>query len=314
MNVKNLDYEEKIMDNKIVIAVIVIAIIGVSAGAYLLFPSSSGNSLLPSGDAPDWDVIVSGGGATTTVVSVSDMTEMPLTNVTHTIKGETGTYVGVLFTDFCERSGVSWYAGPVEVTASDGYSKTVNLYQAWNSTQYPEEKMILAFVKDGKYLTEETGGPVQLIAPSIASQFQIKNVASLNVGLWVIQVTGDVSTPLNITGLDITDFETKTVQLAFAPGGEPQRTSNWTGADLWSILEVAGVSETATKIKITAIDGYSKEYNMIQAQVDGMLIGYLENGEHLTVKDGRPFRLFMEDPELKWGQYWVRWVAQIEVY
>jgi DMSO/TMAO reductase YedYZ molybdopterin-dependent catalytic subunit len=300
------------MNNKIIMAVIVIAIIGVSAGAYLLLPAS-GNSLLPSGEGPDWDITVSGDGATTTVVSVSDMTQMPLTNVTHTIKGETGTYVGVLFTEFCERSGVSWCAGPVEVAASDGYSKTVNLYQAWNSTQYPEEKMILAFVKDGEYMTEETGGPVQLIAPSLATQYQIKNVAELNVDLWAIQVSGDVSTPMNITGLNITSFETKTIQLAFAPGGEPQRTSNWTGADLWSVLEAAGVSETTTKIKITAIDGYSKEYNMTQAQVDGMLIGYLENGEHLTVKDGRPFRLFMEDPELKWGQYWVRWVAQIEV-
>lgn len=302
------------MNNKIIIAVIVIAIIGVSAGAYLLMPSASGNSLLPSGTAPDWEITVSGEGATTTVVSVSDMTEMPLTNVTHTIKGETATYVGVLLTEFCEQSGVSWCAGPVEVTASDGYAKTVNLYQAWNSTQYPEEKMILAFVKDGEYMTEETGGPVQLIAPSLASQYQIKNLASLNVGLWTIQVTGDVSTPMNITGLNITGFETKTVQLAFAPGGEPQRTSNWTGADLWDILEAAGVSESATTIKITAIDGYAREYNITQAQVDGMLVGYMENGDYLTVKDGRPFRLFMEDPELKWGQYWVRWVAQIEVY
>ena len=302
------------MNNKIIIAVIVIAILGVSAGAYLLLPSSNGNSLLPSGDAPDWDVTVTGDGATTTVVSVSDMTKMPLTNVTHTIKGETATYVGVLLTEFCEQSGVNWCAGSVEVIASDGYSRPVNLYQAWNSTQYPEEKVILAFVKDGQYMTAETGGPVQLIAPSLASQYQIKNLAELNVGLWAVQVTGDVSTPLNITGLDITGFETKTVQLAFAPGGEPQRTSNWTGADLWSVLEAAGVSESATTIKITAIDGYAREYNMTQAQVDGMLIGYMENGEYLTVKDGRPFRLFMEDPELKWGQYWVRWVAQIEVY
>jgi len=280
----------------------------------LLLSNSSGNDLLPSGTVPTWDVTVSGEGATTTVVSVSDMTKMPLTNVTHTIKGETATYVGVLVTDFCEQSGVNWCAGPVDVVASDGFSRTINLYQAWNTTRYPEEQMILAFVKDGEYMIEETGGPVQLIAPSFASQYQIKNVAELNVRLWTVQVSGDVSTPMNITGLNITDFETRTVQLAFAPGGEPQRTSNWTGADLWNILEVAGVSETATKIKITAIDGYAREYNMTQAQTDGMLIGYMENGDYLNANDGKPFRLFVEDPELKWGQYWVRWVAQIEIY
>ncbi|MCW4022589.1 MAG: molybdopterin-dependent oxidoreductase [Candidatus Bathyarchaeota archaeon] len=302
------------MNNKIIIAVIVIAIIGVSAGAYLLLPSSTGNGLLPSGNVPDWDITVTGDGATTTVVSVSDMTEMPLTNVTHTIKDETATYVGVLLTDFCELSGVNWYAGTVEVCASDGYSKTVNLYQAWNSTQYPEELMILAFVKDGEYMTEETGGPVQLIAPSLVSQYQIKNVAELNIGLWTIQVSGDVSTPMNITGLDLTNFETKTVELAFAPGGDPQRTSNWTGIDLWSVLESAGVSDAATTIKITAIDGYSREYDITQAQDYGMLLGYMENDEYLTFAGGRAFRLFMEDPEMKWGQYWVRWVVEVEVY
>ena len=46
----------------------------------------------------------------------------------------------------------------------------------------------------------------------------------------------------------------------------------------------------------------------------GGSVQFMENGDYLTFKDGRPFRLFMEDPELKWGQYWVRWVAQIEVY
>jgi DMSO/TMAO reductase YedYZ molybdopterin-dependent catalytic subunit len=162
-------------------------------------------------------------------------------------------------------------------------------------------------------MTSDNGGPIQLITPGLASAYNVKYVVELRLNAWTINVSGTVSNPLVITGENITDFETKTVQAAFAPGGEPQRTSDWTGADLWAVLQAAGISETASKVTVTAIDGYAKEFTVAQVKDLGILVGYKENGEYLTPVDGKPFRLFVPNEEYKWGQYWVRWISQIEV-
>jgi DMSO/TMAO reductase YedYZ molybdopterin-dependent catalytic subunit len=118
---------------------------------------------------------------------------------------------------------------------------------------------------------------------------------------------------LVLTGSNITNYEVKTVTAAFAPGGEPQRTSDWTGVTLSSILQASGVSSGATKITVTAIDGYSREYTLAQVDSLGILVGYQENGAYLTNEDGRPFRLFVPAEDFKWGQNWVRWVSEIVV-
>ena len=64
-----------------------------------------------------------------------------------------------------------------------------------------------------------------------------------------------------MTGSNITNYETKTVQAAFAPGGEPQITANWTGVSLWSILQAAGIPAGASNVTVTGIDGYSQDYH-----------------------------------------------------
>ncbi len=299
---------KKIALTTVAIVVIIIAIV---ASYYFMF--STQPSLLPSGKPPQSQIKVAGEVTTEKTLTVEDLAQMPLANVTHTIKGETATYIGVTLLEFLNRTGAAWDTGLITVTAADGYSKVINLYQAWNSTQYPHNEIILAFVKNGEWMTSENGGPVQLITPGLASAYNVKNVAELRLNAWPINVTGAVSNPLIITGENITDFETKTVQAAFAPGGEPQRTSEWTGVDLWAVLQTAGISETASKVTVTAIDGYAKDFTVAEVKDLGILIGYKENGEYFTPEMGQPFRLIVPNEEYKWGQYWVRWVSQIEV-
>jgi DMSO/TMAO reductase YedYZ molybdopterin-dependent catalytic subunit len=300
--------------NKIIaITTVAIAVIVIAIVASYYFMSSVQTGLLPSGAPPEWQIEVTGEGTAETTLAVEDLAQMPLTNVTHTIKGETATYIGVTLLEVLNRIGASWDAGLINVIATDGYSKVINLYQAWNSTQYLHNEIILAFVKNGEWMTSDSGGPIQLITPGLVSAYNVKYVVELRLNAWPINVSGKVSNPLVITGENITDFETKTVQAAFAPGGEPQRTSDWTGADLWSVLQAAGISETASKVTVTAIDGYAKEFTVAQVKDLSILIGYKENGEYLTLVDGKPFRLFVPNEEYKWGQYWVRWISQIEV-
>lgn len=300
-------------NKKMAITVVaIVAVVAVITASYYLAPTAQ-TSLLPSGDPPEWQLTVTAESTAGTTLTIEDLTQMPLTNLTHTIKEETAEYTGVPLFEFLNVTGASWDTGLITVIATDGYSKTITPYQVWNSTQYENEEMLLAFVKDGQWMSSDNGGPVQLITPGLASAYNVKNVAEIQLAPWTISISGEaVSEPLVITGENITDYET-TVQAAFAPGGGPQRTSEWTGADLWSILQDAGIQETATTVTVTAIDGYSKEFTVAHVEEIGMLIGYQENGEYFTPDGGQPFRLILPNEEYKWGQYWVRWVSEIDV-
>ena len=304
-----MNKNKKMIFAAVAVALIVVAI---AASYYLTIPAQTAqNSLLPTGEPPQGRIRVTGNVASEKTLTVKDLSQIPLTNVTHTIKGETANYVGVTLLEILNRTGASWDSGLINVAASDGFNKTLNVYQAWNSTQYPGSEIILAFVKNGQWMTSSTGGPIQLITPGLASSYNVKSVTELQLRPWTINVSGAVSNPMVLTGENLTNFGTETVQAAFAPGGEPQRTSNWTGTSLWRILQAAGISQSASKITIAAIDGYSRDFTVAQAKDLNIIIGFKENGQYLSLMMGQPFRLIVPMEDFKWGQYWVRWVSQI---
>ena len=303
-------------NNKILLATATTAIIvvAIAAAYYFTIPTqTSANGLLPAGEPPQAQISVTGDVVAEKTLTVKELAQMPLTNVTHTIKDETATYVGVILTEFLNQTGVAWNAGFITAVASDGYSKTLNTYQAWNSTQYPGGEVILAFVKNGKWMTTDDGGPFQLVTPGLASAYNVKNIMDLRLEPWTINITGALSNPMVVTGENITDYGTETVNAAFAPGGEPQRTSDWTGTSLWSILQAASVSDSASKVTIGAIDGYTRDFTVAQVKDLNILVGFEENGEYFPPVMGQPFRLIVPVEDFKWGQNWVRWVSQIEV-
>jgi len=301
---------KKIMLSTIVAAVIILSLV---LSTNYLSNMSVQSSILPQGEPPQVQLRIAGDIKTEKTLTINDLKQMPLTNVTHTIKGETANYVGVSLIDLLNSTDASWDTGLITVTSSDGYSKTINFYQIYNSTQYENSQIILAFAKDGNWITNATEGPLKLIAPPLESFYNIKSVAELSLHSWTINVTGAVSTPMVITSQNIADFEIKTVQAALAPGGEPQRTSSWTGISLSSILQNTGALPNASKIIVCAIDGYSREYTIAQINDLDILIGYKENNDYLTTVNGKPYRLVVPNEDFKWGQYWVRWVSQITV-
>jgi DMSO/TMAO reductase YedYZ molybdopterin-dependent catalytic subunit len=301
---------QKIVLAAATLAVIIFALI---ASIYYLAGAPAQSNLLPSGEPPQVQLKITGDLAAEKSLTIKDLSAMPLTSVTHTIKGETADYVGVTILNLLNKTGASWDAGLINVISTDGFNKTLNLYQAYNSTQYAGSEIILAFVKDGKYITDTKEGPLKLITPGLTSAYNVKSVAEINLQPWTISVTGAVSNPMVLTSGNITNYETKTVQAALAPGGEPQRTSAWTGTSLWSILQASGISSGASKVTVTAIDGYSREYTVAQVKDLGLLIGYQENGAYLSPVNGQPYRLVVPTEDFKWGQFWVRWVSQVTV-
>jgi DMSO/TMAO reductase YedYZ molybdopterin-dependent catalytic subunit len=303
-----LDKNKKTILTVAVIAVVVMAL----ASSYFLVGLPTQTNLLPSGQPPQGQITITGDISKPTTLTVKDLSEMPLTNLTSTIKGETATYVGVTLLELLNKTGAAWDAGYINVIGSDGYNKTVNLYQAYNSTQYPGMEIIVAFVENGKWITDISEGPFKLITPGFASAYNVKSVTEINLQPWTINITGTTN-PLVLTGSNITNYETKTVQAAFAPGGEPQITANWTGTTLWSILQSAGIPSGATQVTVTGIDGYSQDYTVSQVQDIGILIGYKENGQYLTPANGQPYRLVLPTEDFKWGRYWVSYISQITV-
>jgi DMSO/TMAO reductase YedYZ molybdopterin-dependent catalytic subunit len=301
---------QKIVLAAATLAVIIFALI---ASIYCLAGAPAQSNLLPSGEPPQMQLKITGYIAAEKSLTIKDLSMMPLTSVTHTIKGETADYVGVTILNLLNKTGASWDAGLINVISTDGFNKTLNLYQAYNSTQYAGSEIILAFVKDGKYITDSKEGPLKLVTPGLASSYNVKSVTEINLQPWTISVTGAVSNPIVLTSGNLTNFETKTVQAALAPGGEPQRTSAWTGTSLWSILQASGISSSASKVTVTAIDGYSREYSVAQVKDLGLLIGFKENGAYLSPVNGQPYRLVVPTEDFKWGQFWVRWVSQVTV-
>ena len=307
-----MNKKQKIALSAMTIAVIVIAI---AASMYYL----SGNTpaaqtgLLPAGEPPQAQLKVMGDVASEKTLTINDLTQMPQTTVTTTIKGETATYVGVTMLELLNRTSASWDAGFITVAAADGFNRTINTYQIYNSTQYAGGEIILAYEKNGQWITDSSEGPLKLITPGLASNYNVKSVAEINLQPWTINIKGGISNPLTITGSNLNNFEVKTVQAALAPGGEPQRTSQWTGVSLWSVLQASGISSGASKVTVSAIDGYSREYTIQEVKDLGILIGYQENSAYLSPVNGQPYRLVVPTEDFKWGQFWVRWVSDITV-
>jgi len=253
-----LNKTTKIAFSALSIAVIVVAL-GVSIYYLTDNISQTNSSAIPSGTPPLVDMKITGDIAEVKTLTISELTHMPITSVTTTIKDETANYVGITVTQLLNSTGASWDVGFINVIAGDGFKRTINTYQAYNSTQYSGNEFILAFAKDGQWITDSTDGPLKLITPGLATNYNVKSVAEINLQPWTVTVNGSVSHPLVLTGSNITDYEVKTVTAPFAPGGEPQRTSDWTGVTLESVLQASGASSKATKITVFAIDGYSRE-------------------------------------------------------
>lgn len=246
-------------------------------------------------------------------LTIADLKQMPLTMVKQTSDSETANYVGIAVTELLKNVEAEWDVGLVSFRSKDVTKCTIDTYQAYNSTLFSGSEFILAFAKNGQWLSSQTQGSFVLVAPGLERNNVVSGITEINLQPWIIVVNGAVNHQLIITGKDLEDYQTKTVQATYAPPDGPQRVSNWTGITLSSILQASGVSSEASKVTISAVDGYSKEFSLQEAQRLGLLIGYQENGVALSKVDSQPFRLVVPSEEFKWAQFWVKWVSEIKV-
>jgi len=303
---------------KKIVATVGVAAIVVIVAVFVIYslPSQTGAISLPAGTPPQWQVTVTGNVGQEKTWLLNEISEMPLTTVVTKVNGENVTYTGVELFEFCNRTGMNWDTGPIDIIASDGHKATLNIFQAWNSTVYPYfqdvNRITLVFVKDDQWMTEATGGPVKLIAPYFSEEHQVEHVSEVNIGYWTVSISGAVSNPITISSKNMSAIPEVTVEGEFAPGSGT-RISNWTGLSIMDLLQAANASYRAGKITVVAVDDYVKNYTLLEVEEAQMMVGYQENGIPLPQDKGGPFRLMLPVEKYKWAQFWVKFVTEIIV-
>jgi DMSO/TMAO reductase YedYZ molybdopterin-dependent catalytic subunit len=304
--------ETKHLNKKVTLAVTIIIVIAIAlvASTYYLTNQTSQSTgtltALPTGDAPSGELKITG-DITQKTLTIADLEKMPLVSITYTIKGKTSTYLGVPLTDLLNKTDAPWDAGQITIIAKDTYSSTVNTYLAYNSTRTAGNEYIIAIAENGQWITNSSEGPLKFIAPGLTPNYNIKSVVEINVQPWTITVNHDSV----ITASNITSYGVKTVRATLATDCEPQRTSDWTGVTLESIMD--SVSSSATKVSVTAVDGYSRDFTVEQVKSSGLLLAYQENGQPLALSSGRPYRLVVSTGNSTLAPYWIKNITEITV-
>ncbi len=126
---------------------------------------------------------------------------------------------------------------------------------------------------------------------------------------WQLSVTGLVENPLNLTLADLEAMPQTTEYAALYCVDTPSvmiTAGNWTGVQLWTVLETAVVSPDAIKVAFFASDGYSTDLPIATAQQSYIVLAYELNGKPLT--DG----LCLVVPG-EWGYKWIDLITNIQL-
>ncbi len=131
-----------------------------------------------------------------------------------------------------------------------------------------------------------------------------------------MQITGQVSNPMNITLSQLQTYTPTTLQVTLTSSSQPSGNGvfNYTGVLLSTLLQKAEVSANATSVYIQASDGYGTTLSMQDAMSQKTIIAYQKDGKALTpLKSGGegPFRLIIGTDQ--YAQRWVMGVVSIQV-
>ncbi len=91
--------------------------------------------------------------------------------------------------------------------------------------------------------------------------------------------------------------------------GNFEDTAVWAGVPLRYVLELAGIQNGATDIRLTGIDGYAPSVGLDIAMSEKSFLAYELRGQPIPILHGFPVRAAFPG-EL--GGYWVKWLIKIE--
>jgi DMSO/TMAO reductase YedYZ molybdopterin-dependent catalytic subunit len=234
----------------------------------------------------------------------------------------TGNYTGVLLSYLLkEAAGMIGEENYVKVTASDGYSRTF-LFDDVNKTYWNGTRMILAYDEEGAPL-DEGEGPLKLIRPQeYEGEFNAMDCVKCVAEVFVfpegrLNVTGAVASNTTFTTAELRDMP-----YVIHIGNKPAHCEHhiWKGVSLKHLLyDEAGMKDYATSVNVIASDGYHREFDIEQINVEEpgnttMILAYDDNGSCILAKENGgngPLRLAV--PTEHHPSYCVKWVTDIEV-
>lgn len=132
----------------------------------------------------------------------------------------------------------------------------------------------------------------------------------IEVETWRLRVTGKVNNPLELTYDDLRCMPRIESKETIICRGNFEDSATWAGVPLVHILELAGIQEDATQIKLSGADGYSSTVLLKDALSEINFLAYEWQGQSVPILHGFPLRAAF--PALP-GYTWVKWLLEIEV-
>lgn len=138
----------------------------------------------------------------------------------------------------------------------------------------------------------------------------IKGIQQVDLSTYELTVDGLVDLPARYAYEDVISlpYEETLVTIYCVEGWDA--TVLWKGVAMRTLLDAAGVQETANTVIFHATDGYTTSLPLQEILENNLILAYGANGIDLPPEMGYPFIFVAED---KWGYKWARWVSRIEL-
>lgn len=170
---------------------------------------------------------------------------------------------------------------------------------------------------------ERVLGPLEIRDPTgllsllpIGDSFRFYSVAGNprqeNAGNYRLKLSGLVTRPVTLTMADLQAMpQTSLVRDFQCVTGWRVPEVHWSGVQLGHILDAAGISTTATAIRLTSFDGlYTESLTLEQARHPDVIVALTMLDKPVTHNHGGPVRLFVAS---MYGYKSVKWLDGIEL-
>lgn len=135
--------------------------------------------------------------------------------------------------------------------------------------------------------------------------------ALVDLGTYELRVTGKVAQPQRLTYDALRCLPRVALRCTLVCPGYFEDDAEWAGTPLAGVLDMAGVSDGASGLRLKSADGYVTLVSLHAARAESALLAYEWEGEPLPVLHGFPVRAVFPNLE---GNRWAKWLEEIEVY
>ncbi len=132
----------------------------------------------------------------------------------------------------------------------------------------------------------------------------------IDLATYRLNVSGEGERPLSLSYDELRCMPRVSASPRLVCPGFFEDQAAWAGSSLAHILDLAGVREEATTIRLVGADRYEATLPLEQALSTEGFLAYEWEGEPLPVLHGFPVRAVFPTFE---GNKWVKWVVRIEV-